>query len=69
MQSLKSSNGLSEIFDFVVYRCDKGRKACLCIYVKDIFKVIHVEVNITTPRDVEGVGVCVCVCVWVAVQS
>ena len=47
--------------NYVVYRCDAGRGGGVCIYVKDVFKVTPVHIDLVRPKGVEDV--------WLAVQS
>lgn len=46
---------------YVSYRCDKGRGGGVCVFVKNIFKVTRIEVNIERPTGIEDI--------WLGVQS
>ena len=59
---------ISEVLDehisipgYVLYRCDVGRGGGVCVYVKNIFTVTRLDVNIERPTGVEDV--------WLSVQS
>ena len=47
--------------DYVLYRRDVGRGGGVCVYVKNIFTVTRLEVNIERPTGVEDI--------WLGVQS
>ena len=44
-----------------MYRCDKGRGGGVCIYIRDVFTVAPLEIDIARAQGVEDV--------WVTVQS
>ena len=50
-----------DIPEYKVYRCDKGRGGGVCLYIKDVYKVVPIEFDTVRPQGVEDV--------WVAVQS
>ena len=45
--------------NYVSYRCDAGRGGGVCIYVRDVFKVTPVNINIAKPKGKEDVSVSV----------
>lgn len=47
--------------EYKVYRCDKGRGGGACIYIRDVFTVVPLEIDIVRAQGVEDV--------WVTVQS
>lgn len=48
------------ILDFNIFRCDNGRGAGACIYVRDILKSEVLSVNIIRPTNIEDI--------WISVQ-
>ena len=47
--------------EYKVYRCDKGRGGGVCIYIRDVYTVVPLEIDIVRAQGVEDV--------WVTVQS